>query len=92
MQGLYDWESVKKLIDKYTEMGGEVHELTGSLQDNYICTLAGYKSAVVREVYLNEWSSGLSVRFYNKLPKKYEEVIALLDDGEEDKARERFAA
>lgn len=29
--------------------------------------------------------------FYNKLPQKYEEVIALLEDDEVDKARERFA-
>jgi hypothetical protein len=29
------------------------------------------KACVIQERYLNPWSSGHSVRFYNELPKKY---------------------
>ena len=89
---IYSWDSVKNLINKYVEMGGEVYKVEGSLQDNFICTLDGYKSLVVREVYLNEWSSGLSVRFYNELPKKYRDVVELFNEGKDAEACERFAA
>lgn len=34
-----------------------------------------YKSYVITEVFLNEWSSDHKVRRYNKLPKKYRKII-----------------
>lgn len=32
-----------------------------------------YKSYVITEVFLNEWSCDHKVRAYNKLPKKYQQ-------------------
>ena len=34
-----------------------------------------YKSYVITEVFLNEWSSDHKIRKYNKLPKKYRKII-----------------
>lgn len=34
-----------------------------------------YKSYVITEVFLNEWSSDHKIRKYNKLPKKYKQAI-----------------
>lgn len=38
-------------------------------------TAPGYKTAVVTEVYLNEWSSAHKVRFYNECPAKYAQAV-----------------
>jgi len=35
----------------------------------------GWLSIVVNEVYVNEWSSGHTVRRYRILPKKYQTMI-----------------
>jgi hypothetical protein len=34
------------------------------------------KTILITEVYLNCWSSTHKVRMYNKIPKKYEKIIA----------------
>lgn len=34
------------------------------------------KFIVIKEVYLNEWSSAHTIRKYNKIPKKYEKILA----------------
>ena len=35
----------------------------------------GAKTIVITEVYVNPWSSTHKVRMYNKIPKKYENLI-----------------
>ncbi len=35
----------------------------------------GLKTTIINEVYLNCWSSGHTIRVYNKMPKKYEEIL-----------------
>ena len=74
---LYTYNAVKDLMDRYLDKGGDVYEIEeGSLaQGLTICMAEGYKTAIINEVYLNEWSSGQKVRFYNRLPKKYEKMI-----------------
>jgi len=74
---LYSCGAIEGLIDRYYAAGGEALEVVpGSLGYGVtICTCAGYKTAVVTEVYLNEWASAHKVRFYNELPKKYEKMI-----------------
>jgi hypothetical protein len=74
---LYTCGAIKKLAQRYYEKGGEVTEIEpGSL--GYGLTLMhgeGLKTAVVKEVYINEWSSGHKVRLYNKMPEKYRKMI-----------------
>ena len=46
----------------------------------------------MREKYLNEWSSGVTIRKYRKMPAKYQKIVELLDDGENEKAEKLFFA
>lgn len=63
VQTLYTTSSVGRLIAEYLDAGGQM--LQGKL-----------KTYVIREVAINEWSSGHKVRGYNRMPEKYR---ALLD-------------
>lgn len=74
---IYSYDAVTKLMNHYIENGGAVYELEeGSLaQGLTVCVCDGYKTAVIKEVYLNEWSSGQTVRLYNRIPKKYDKMI-----------------
>lgn len=73
----YSLSSLQNLINKYIEEGGEAYELQEGVLGLglVVCRLEGYKSAVIREYYINCWTSGHTCRFYNKLPKKYEVMI-----------------
>lgn len=77
---LYDRNAVEKLFDKYIKQGGEVTILDeGSLVYGLVvCHGDGLKTAVIKEVYLNEWISASSVRFYNKIPSKYQKMIDII--------------
>lgn len=74
---LFTVQQTDQLIDKYLSKGGELHVIDeGCLAHGLvIATADGYKSAVIKEVYLNEWSSMQSIRLYNELPKKYQALI-----------------
>ena len=77
MRGLYGCKEVEKLFQMYYDKGGETLELKeGSLgYGTTICFGEGLKTAVIQEVYLNPWSSAHKVRFYRKMPEKYERMI-----------------
>lgn len=74
---LYTCGAIETLAQKYYEKGGEVVEIIpGTL--GYGLTVMhgeGLKTAVVTEVYINEWSSGHKVRLYNKMPEKYQKML-----------------
>lgn len=77
MQTLYDAEVCEELMKEYYERGGEcviIEEGTLGL-GLVICYADGLKSTIIREVYINEWSSGHTIRMYNKMPKKYEQML-----------------
>ena len=76
-QKLYTCDAVASVIDKDVEMGGEVRTVEeGSLGYGLtVCCGDGLQTCVITEVPLNCWSSGHKVRFYNEMPKKYEELI-----------------
>lgn len=62
-------------IDLYLEKGGSVtiiEEGVLGLGTVLLHSGEGLKTIIIREVYLNEWSSAHTIRCYNKLPKKYE--------------------
>lgn len=77
MARLYTSSAVQELADKYAQVGGEVFEVEeGTLGWGLTVMMAdGYKTAIVKEVPLNAWSSAHTVRMYNKTPKKYLEAI-----------------
>lgn len=72
---LYTLDACEKLIDSYVNaLGGRMVTLTDGVLGLGTVLLTGadgMKSVLIREVYLNEWSSAHTVRRYNKLPKKY---------------------
>ena len=72
VQTLYTTSSVGRLIAEYLDAGGQMGHGDVLLYDD-----AGkLKTYVIREVTINEWSSGHKVRGYNRMPEKYR---ALLD-------------
>ena len=81
---LYSYEAVENLMEKYYAKGGEVYIIDeGCLAYGLvIMTGDGLKTTICKEVYLNEWSSGQSIRMYNKIPKKYAEILKKYLDGE----------
>lgn len=76
MAKLYTLSAVEKLAEKYHAKGGQVVIVKeGVLLDDMVMLGEGLKTAIIKSVFLNEWSSAYSVRFYNRLPKKYESII-----------------
>ena len=60
------------------------------MRKKYIITSEKYKTAIIREKYLNEWSSAYQVTFYNKTTEKYKKIIDFLENGEYEKASNWF--
>lgn len=74
----YNNTVVENLAQKYSDLNGTITTIEEGCLLNYglaIFTAEGKKTAIVREKYLNEWSSAYTVRFYNKLPKKYANLL-----------------
>ena len=73
----YTIKSIEELINRYLERNGEVIEvIEGCLgYGTTICYGEGLKSTVIQEYFENSWSSSHTVRMYNKLPKKYEDML-----------------
>ena len=73
----YTLTQTQKLIDNYLAKNGEIYILDeGSLVYGLVvATAPNCKSAVIKEVFINEWSSLQSIRLYNELPKKYQTLI-----------------
>ena len=71
----YSLESCEKLINTYVnEYKGElmqVEEGCLGLGKLILHSAPNKKSFVIKEHFVNSWSSTHSVRAYNKLPKKY---------------------
>lgn len=79
MTTLYTSSSVDKLIADYLEAGGQLLQIKeGTLGHGYALlydTAGKLRFFVIKEVYINEWSSGHKVRGYNKVPEKYKKII-----------------
>jgi hypothetical protein len=73
----YTLKAVEDIISKYHEKGGEVLEVIEGVlgYGTTICHGHGLKFCVIQEWVVNEWSSNHSIRFYKKLPKKYEAML-----------------
>jgi len=74
---LYTLNAIESLINKYTENGGLILTLKeGSLGHGHLLLSGnGLKTCIIKERYLNDSSSGHSVRFYSETPKKYQALI-----------------
>lgn len=75
---LYSEEAVSKLAERYQAKGGEITPITeGSLMAYGLAILhgEGLKTAIVKEKYLNAWSSAYTCRVFNRMPKVYAEML-----------------
>ena len=74
---IYTNKVVQDVINNYIKKDGEIIEvIEGCLgYGTTICIGNGLKSTIIQEVFLNHWSSGHTIRMYNKLPKKYEKLL-----------------
>tara|TARA_R110000868_G_scaffold96843_3_gene266309 strand:- start:1549 stop:1788 length:240 start_codon:yes stop_codon:yes gene_type:complete len=73
---IYTLASCEALIATYVnKYEGEcitIEEGVLGLGTILLTNATGKKSVIIKETYLNSWSSGHTIRTYNKLPKKYE--------------------
>lgn len=87
------YNTFNNLIEQYQKQNNfEQFTIEGCLLDNYILTADKCKTTIVREKYLNEWSSCYEIIMYNKTPKKYQKIIDLIYDGYIEKANKLFFA
>lgn len=73
-----DCENIEKLAKRYMELGGNVCDeaIPGTLgYGTTIMVADGYKSAVIQEHFETSWSCYHTIRFYNRLPKKYQKLV-----------------
>lgn len=85
MKKLYTYQAVDKFIaEKLAPAGYEIEEIPGALVDSYICIApdAEHYNFIFREEYINEWSSGLSCRRYQKLPRWALDALASVEQEE----------
>lgn len=77
---LYDYKQVDSLIERYLNKGGEALQTREGVLGSGDWLLYDYndklKFIVICEVALNCWSSAHTIRAYNKMPKKYEKILA----------------
>ena len=73
----YDIEVCEDVIREYAKRDGIVITLKeGCLGlGTVICYGAGLRTTIIRERYLNEWTSAHTIRMYNRMPMKYEKWI-----------------
>lgn len=72
-----DFENIEKLIEKYIKKGGFVTELKEGCLGYGITMLHGdgLKISIIKEVYLNAWSSTHTLRMYNEMPLTYKKML-----------------
>lgn len=77
MKSYYTLEACENLIERYVKQNGEVTIIDEGVLGLglRICHGDGLKTAVIREVPQNEWTSWHTIRMYNKMPKKYAMMI-----------------
>ena len=69
-------KSCEKLIDRYVnEHDGSlttIEEGVLGLGTMLLHSAEGKKTILIKEFFISSWTSGHSVRMYNKVPKKYQ--------------------
>ena len=77
----YSIKYIENLINKYYEKGGEMVTLEEGCLGYGLCMLygEGLKTTIIKEYYINEWTSGHNIIMYNKMPKKYEKMLEKIE-------------
>ena len=75
---MYNYKEVDKLIARYNEIeGANCTQLSEGVlgSGDWVLTAPNKKTAIVKEVPVNEWTSTHTIKMYNKTPKKYIKFI-----------------
>lgn len=75
---MYTYQQIDKLINKYSQFeNSEILQTREGIlgSGDWICTAPNKKTAIIKEVFVNSWISTHTVKFYNKIPKKYLNII-----------------
>jgi hypothetical protein len=77
MKGERTLKQCTDLMQKYYDRGGENVELEEGVLGlgKILCFGEGLKTTIIKEVYVNAWTSTHTVIKYNKTPKKYLKII-----------------
>lgn len=77
MATMYTLRACEEIIDKYIDADGEVCTIEEGVLGLglVVCFGEGLKTCIITEKYINEWTSGHTIRFYAKMPKKYANMI-----------------
>ena len=80
---IYDPKAVYEYINTITDDHPEMLDIIeGSLVDTYILYHDGGVTEVWEETYLNEWSSGLTMRRFTNLSQRQKDIIERIEAGE----------
>lgn len=76
-QTLWGSDDISKLARHYIDKGGQVWTIDeGVLGWGTVVMFGeGLRNAVIQEKYINCWSSGHTIRFYQRMPKKYRKIL-----------------
>jgi hypothetical protein len=77
---LYTNNAVDKVVKQYIDKGGDIEVYAEGSLASYglaICSGNGLKFCIIKEKYINSWSIGNVIKFYNKLPKKYQTLTPI---------------
>jgi hypothetical protein len=76
---LYSYKEAENFIARYCQAGGEALQLEEGCLGCGNWLLYDYSNKlrffVINEIYLNCWSSAQTIRGYNNIPKKYQNII-----------------
>ena len=89
VQTLYTTSSVGRLIAEYLDAGGQMLQMREGVLghgDVLLYDDAGkLKTYVIREVAINEWSSGHKIRGYNRMPRNTGRYWINRDNGKRER-------
>ena len=84
MSRVYSFSSVATAVSQLADDGYMVYEIPGCLVDSYICLAPDDErwNFEFKEKYLNEWSSGLTMRRFRELSQRQKDLIEKIEAGE----------
>jgi len=72
----YCEDLIDKYINKYNGCCEILEEGVLGLGTVMLYDAIGKKTIIIKEVFLNSWNSSHTIKMYNKMPKKYELILA----------------
>ena len=71
-------ELIKKYVNEYKGQYTTLEEGSLGLGLVLLRDAEGKETIVIQEYFISAWASGHTIRMYNKIPKKYEKMLATI--------------